>query len=322
MNILIIGGGAIGSLFAHFLIQSGQRVTMLESNRERVEKITRDGLTIESERGTSTVRVEIFLSPQAIGKFDYAILCVKSYDTERAVREVALVLKSGTPVLTIQNGLGNVEIIAQAVGRENTLGGITAQGATDLGSGKIRHAGKGETIIGALSEASREKAGEISSLLNRAGIETALTDDVGGILWSKALINAAINPLTAILRLRNGELLEYPETREIMRSVVEEVASVAKTKGIQIKWPDPVVQTERVCQATAINYSSMLQDVLNRKRTEIDYINGAIVREGEALDISVPVNKTLMLLVKSIEAVNLKKNRERRQERISGKGRD
>jgi 2-dehydropantoate 2-reductase len=305
VNILIIGGGAIGSLFAHFLIQSGQRVTMLESNRERVEKITRDGLTIESERGVSTVRVEIFTSPQAIGKADYAILCVKSYDTERAVREVAPVLKSGTPILTVQNGLGNVEIIAQAVGIENTLGGITAQGATDLGSGKIRHAGKGETIIGALSEASREKAGEISSLLNRAGIETALTDDVGGILWSKALINAAINPLTAILRLRNGELLDYPETREIMRSAVEEAAAVAKTKGIQVKWPDPVAQTERVCQATASNYSSMLQDVLNHKRTEIDYINGAIVREGEAQGIPVPVNKTLTLLVKAIEALNL-----------------
>ena len=305
MNILIVGGGAIGSLFAHFLIQSGQRVTMLENNRERVEKITRDGLTIESERGVSTVRVQIFTSPQAIGKADYAILCVKSYDTERAVREVAPVLKSGTPVLTVQNGLGNVEIIAQAVGIENTLGGITAQGATDLGSGKIRHAGKGETIIGALSEASREKAGEISSLLNRAGIETALTDDVGGILWSKALINAAINPLTAILRLRNGELLDYPETREIMRSAVEEAAAVAKTKGIQVKWPDPVAQTERVCQATASNYSSMLQDVLNHKRTEIDYINGAIVREGEAQGIPVPVNKTLTLLVKAIEALNL-----------------
>jgi len=305
VNILIVGGGAIGSLFAHFLIQSGQRVTMLENNRERVEKITRDGLTIESERGVSTVRVQIFTSPQAIGKADYAILCVKSYDTERAVREVAPVLKSGTPILTVQNGLGNVEIIAQAVGIENTLGGITAQGATDLGSGKIRHAGKGETIIGALSEASREKAGEISSLLNRAGIETALTDDVGGILWSKALINAAINPLTAILRLRNGELLDYPETREIMRSAVEEAAAVAKTKGIQVKWPDPVAQTERVCQATASNYSSMLQDVLNHKRTEIDYINGAIVREGEAQGIPVPVNKTLTLLVKAIEALNL-----------------
>jgi 2-dehydropantoate 2-reductase len=108
--------------------------------------------------------------------------------------------------------------------------------------------------------------------------------------------------------LRNGELLEYPETREIMRSAVEEAAAVAKTKGIQVKWPDPVGQTERVCQATAINYSSMLQDVLNHKRTEIDFINGAIVREGESLGIPVPVNKTLTLLVKAMEAINLKKN--------------
>jgi 2-dehydropantoate 2-reductase len=322
VNILIVGGGAIGILFAYFLIQSGQRVTMLEINRERVEKITREGLIIESERGVSTVRVEIFTSPKEIGEADFVILCVKSYDTEKAVQEVAPVLKSGTPVLTIQNGLGNVEIIARAVGMENTLGGITAHGATDLGSGKIRHAGRGETIIGALSKESREKAVEIASLLNGAGIETALTDDVEGILWSKALINAAINPLTAILRLRNGELLEYPETREIMRSVVEEAAAVAKTKGIQVKWVDPVVQTERVCQATAMNYSSMLQDVLNHKRTEIDFINGAIVREGEALGIPVPVNKTLTLLVKAMEAINLKKNKERHHERISGKGRD
>jgi 2-dehydropantoate 2-reductase len=129
---------------------------------------------------------------------------------------------------------------------------------------------------------------------------------VEGTIWSKLLINAAINPLTAILHLKNGELLNYVETREIMQSTAEEGARIAKAKKLTLKWVDPFAQVERVCQATAENYSSMLQDILNHKRTEIDFINGAIVREGESVGIPTPINSTLTRLVKAVEGVEPK----------------
>jgi len=281
---------------------------MLERNAKRVDEIAREGLQIEGISGEGTVSVDITAYPERVGKVDLMMLCVKSYDTEGALSETVPLLRKGMVVLTVQNGLGNVEKIAHAVGKENTLGGITAHGATDLGSGKIRHAGKGETIIGALSETRKELVEEIARVFNKAGIETSVTDDVLGMVWSKAVINAAINPLTAILRLRNGELLDYPETRDIMREAVEEAVRVARAKGVNLKWSDPVLQTERVCQATAENYSSMLQDILRHKRTEIDYINGAIVREGDTLGVSAPVNNALTQLVKAIESLSTEKN--------------
>jgi 2-dehydropantoate 2-reductase len=307
VRILIVGAGAIGGLFAYFLIRSGQQVIMLESNPERVESIAKSGLQLEGISGEGTVQVEIVGRPARAGKVDLVMLCVKSYDTGDALRDTTPFLKHGATVLTVQNGLGNVEKIAHAVGVENTLGGITAHGATDLSAGKIRHAGKGETIIGALSETNRARVEEIARIFSQAGIETSVTDDVAGTVWSKVIINAAINPLTAILRLRNGELLNYPEAREIMKETVEETVAVAQAKNIHLKWPDPVAQTVRVCQATANNYSSMLQDILNRKRTEIDFINGAIVRESEALGIPAPVNNALTQLVKAIESIGMNK---------------
>jgi len=309
VRILIIGAGAIGALFAYFLHRSGQQVVMLERNTEKVESIKKGGLHIEGISGEGIIPVEISSRPSRVGEVDLVMLCVKAYDTEHALLETVPFLHKDTLVLTVQNGLGNVEKIAQAVGWENTLGGITAHGATDLGSGKIRHAGKGETIIGALSQIRRTRAEDIARIFNDAGIETSVTDDVQGMVWSKVVINAAINPLTAILRLKNGELLHYPEVRETMQEIVEEAVAVTKAKGIHLKWLDPVAQTERVCQATEKNYSSMLQDILSHKRTEIDFINGAIVHEGKALGIPAPVNNALTHLVKAIESLAIEKQK-------------
>jgi len=289
------------------MVKSGHQVTMLDIDTDRVQRIKEEGLRVEGISGEGTVPVEIVLSPGEVGKPELVILCVKSYDTEEAIQSVAPFLKVGTIVLTVQNGLGNVEKIARVVGRDKTLGGITAQGATDLGLGKIRHAGKGETIIGSLTDTSPKMAKEIAYVFTKAGIETKVTDDLEGTIWSKLVINSVINPLTAILNVKNGELLDYHEIRELMGSIVEEAVKVVRAKRVTLQWGDPLAQAERVCKATAENYSSMLQDILNHKKTEIDFINGAIAREGEALGIPTPVNATLTWLVKAIEAFNMKK---------------
>lgn len=306
MRILIVGAGAIGGLFGFFLVKSGQQVLMLERSQETAERINRKGLMVRGMSGRDRVKVRVNPSPSEAGDIDLVLLCVKSYDTTHALSKIKVYLKRSTLVLTIQNGLGNLEKVAKIVGIEHTLGGITAQGATELGPGKILHAGSGETIIGALAKKQMKNVEEIANVFNKAGIKTSITNDLQGTIWSKLIINAGINPLTSLLRVKNGELLKYKELREIMRDTIKEAVLIAKAKGIRLKWKNPVVQAEKVCQATAENYSSMLQDIINHKRTEIDYINGAIVREGKKNGIQTPFNSVLTKLIKYYEKVTEK----------------
>jgi 2-dehydropantoate 2-reductase len=201
----------------------------------------------------------------------------------------------------LQNGIGNIQILGEHFGREKVLGGITNHGATLLGTGRVRHAGRGDTIIGRYDGKLTGLLKAIQNILTGAGFETKVSKDIDSVIWSKLIVNVGINALTAITRLNNGMLTEYDGTRELLKSAVSEAVKIAKRKRVKLLYDDPIQKVESVCKATATNVSSMLQDVLNRKRTEIDYINGAIVRQGKALGIATPVNDVLTHLVKTIE---------------------
>jgi 2-dehydropantoate 2-reductase len=204
--------------------------------------------------------------------------------------------------LTLQNGIGNIEIIGEVAGSEKVIGGVTNLGATLLDIGKVRHAGKGETVIGRPDGKTSVELRTIREILNKVGLETRISRDIKGLLWSKLIINVGINALTAITRLNNGRLIEFEGTRRILRDAVTEAIRVAKRKRIKLIYDDPLAKVEAVCEATAANVSSMLQDVLRKRRTEIDFINGVIVRQGQELGIPTPVNSLLVNLVKTIEA--------------------
>ncbi|MDY6854541.1 MAG: 2-dehydropantoate 2-reductase [Thermodesulfobacteriota bacterium] len=301
MKIVIVGPGAMGCLFSYYLSKVEEDIWLLDKHQDRVDKVKKDGLRIEGISGSHSVRVNITNYHKDIGNADLIIICVKSYDSKRAANDVTQLIGEKTTVLTLQNGYGNIEIISKVIGSERVIGGTTSQGATVLGLGHIRHAGKGETIIGELDGRASARIKSLSSLFNSAGLETKVTDNVEGLIWSKLLINVGINALTAVLRLKNGELVQYNLARDIMRAAVMEAVSVVKKRGIKLTYEDPIKRVEGVCEATATNVSSMLQDVLRAKKTEIDYINGAIVTEGKRLEISVPINKVLTGLVKTIE---------------------
>lgn len=301
MKIVIVGAGAMGSLFAYFLSKTGEEVWFLDKYQERVDKLIRDGLIVEGISGDHVVHLNQTTDAADIGKADIIILCVKAYDTETATKDALPLVGPNTCFLTLQNGSGNIAIISGIVGKNRVVGGTTSQGATVLGLGHIRHAGVGETTIGELDGRPSKRINTISDVFNSAGIETRITDDVEGLIWSKLLINVGINALTAVLRLRNGELVKHERAREILRASVEEAVSILKGKGINLAYDDPIKKVEDVCRATATNISSMLQDVLRAKKTEIDYINGAIVDEGKKLGVPVPINKTLTNLVRTIE---------------------
>jgi 2-dehydropantoate 2-reductase len=301
MKIVLVGSGAMGCLFAGALTKSKEELWILDKNKERAEKISRDGITIE---GISNLKasVEATVDPKDIGEAELVIIAVKSYHTKEAITAAKPIIGDNTIVLTLQNGLGNLEIIGEIAGYDKVIGGVTNQGATLIGLGHIRHAGRGETVIGRIDGKITVQMRRIREIFNKAGFETRISRDIKGLLWSKLIINAAINALTAILRLPNGKLIEFEGTRKILREAVAEATKIAKRKRIKLIYDDTLTKVEAVCEATATNISSMLQDVLRKKRTEIDFINGVIVRQGQELGIPTPVNSVLTELVKTIEA--------------------
>jgi len=210
--------------------------------------------------------------------------------------------------LTLQNGVGNVEILGEYLPKEKILAGITSHGATYLGYGRIKYAGQGDTFIGygyyGLKRTSEEDSAlmAVAAVLSRAGFQTRLVDRVDNLLWSKLLVNVGINALTALTRLQNGALLEFPGALEVLEEAVREGIRVGEKKGIEFIYEDMLAQVKKVCRLTAGNVSSMLQDVLKNKRTEIDFINGVIMETGRTFKIPVPVNSVLTHLVKTIEA--------------------
>ncbi len=302
MKIVIVGPGAMGCLIAAFLAhRTKEDVWILDNREERAKALSQSGISVEGISGPFTVKVRASASGVTIGTADLAIICTKSYSTEDACKHSRDLVGENTAILTLQNGIGNIQVLADQFGEERVLAGITNHGATLLGVGRVRHAGKGDTIIGRLDGKVTHLLRTIQAILTKAGLETKLSKDIESVIWSKLIINVGINALTAITRLKNGMLVEHDGTRELLKSAVSEAVRISKRKRIRLVYDDPIQKVESVCKATAGNISSMLQDVLNAKRTEIDYINGAIVRQGKNLGIPTPVNETLTHLVKTIE---------------------
>lgn len=301
MKIVIVGPGAMGGLFAAYLSKTKEEVWLLDKNKERADKIAKEGVSVEGVSGKWNAKVKATAEPKEIGFADLVIVTTKSYDTKQAITQAKAVINEKSGVLTLQNGIGNVEIIGEVVGPDNVIGGVTNLGATLIGDNRVRHAGIGETTIGKIDGTNPVILREIRELFNKVKLETKITRDIKAVLWSKLIINVGINALSALTRLHNGRLIEFEGTKRILRDAVTEAVKIAKRKRIKLVYDDPLAKVEAVCEATAGNISSMLQDVLRKKRTEIDFINGVVVRLGQELGIPVPVNSMLVDLVKTIE---------------------
>jgi len=302
MKIVVVGPGAIGCLFAAFLAKSKEEVWLLDHNPERSAKIKECGISVEGLSGSWQSRPKATANCQEIGKADLILICVKSFNTKGTIEQIHPLLAQETKILTLQNGIGNVEIISELAGQDRVIAGVTNEGATLNAIGKIRHAGRGETIIGAIDGKTPVQMRSIREIFNQVGLECKMSRDIKSLLWSKLIINVGINALSAVTRLPNGKLIEYEGTRRILRDAVTEAARIAKRKRIKLIFDDPLAKVEAVCESTQSNLCSMLQDVLGKKRTEIDFINGVIVRLAQELGIDVPTNKFLLDLVKTIES--------------------
>ena len=231
-TVVVVGPGAIGCLFGGILREAGHDVVMLDQDISRAEKIARDGIHIEGVSGNRNIQVRATARPVELPDADLVIIATKAYDTEKAVIDAAGAVGPQTPVLTLQNGLGNVELISRTVGSDKTIGGTTSQGANVIGPGAIIHAGSGKTIIGSPANRPTAYLEKTKAILDSAGFEPRLSFDLEGTIWGKLIINVGINALTAILRVNNGKLLDFEGSRRIMKEAVEEATAVARAEAI------------------------------------------------------------------------------------------
>ena len=302
MKIAVVGAGAMGSLFGAMLAEAGNEVWLYDVWVEHVQTINKDGLSIEREGKTRTLSIEATTDPEQIGQAELVIIFVKSTHTASAAKTARKIAGSDGAVMTLQNGMGNADILSEFINPERVLAGTTSHGATMLGPGSIRHAGVGATTIGtwAETEQGRERARKLSDFFTRIGIESEAVDDVRSVLWNKLLINIGINAITALTAIKNGRILDLEITRELSRNAVEEAMKIAGKMNIKVR-EDAVEHVYAVAEATAVNRSSMGQDVDNKRQTEIGTINGFIVRQAKRLGMQAPVNETLTALVETLQ---------------------
>jgi 2-dehydropantoate 2-reductase len=295
-NILIVGTGALASLFAARLTNAGHKITMLGTWQEGIDTLNKDGVRlVDSDGVEKKYPVRATSDPLECAGAKYAIVLVKAWQTERVAAQLRGCLADDGLALTLQNGLGNRETLIQSLGLDRVALGSTTTGATLLGPGQVKAGGEG-----VISLEQNQALGPLEAALRSAGFNVQLVEDTGALIWGKLVVNAAINPLTALLRVKNGELLERPSAREMMKALALETAKVAHAENIQLPFEDPLQIAEDVARKTAENTSSMLQDVLRGALTEIDAICGAVVRAAEKHNIETPVNRVCWQLVKAL----------------------
>ena len=303
-NILIVGTGALACLFAARLTQAGQNILMLGTWKEGLDALRSNGARLVDANGNEQrFQVHATDDPRECSGIRYAIVLVKAWQTDRAAQQLAECLAQDGVALTLQNGLGNYETLTQSLGLNRVALGSTTTGATLLGPGSVRAGGEGIISIGrnqALGGVLSESKGPLEAALKSAKFNVQVVDDPHALIWGKLVINAAINPLTALLKIPNGELLERPSAREMMGALAREAAHVASVENITLPFDDPIAAAEEVARKTAANHSSMLQDVLRGAPTEIDAICGAIVKMAERHQIEVPVNRVCWRLVSAL----------------------
>lgn len=315
MRILVLGAGAIGSVFGGFLAKAGHEV-LLVGRKLHMEAIERNGLLIEGIWGTHTVRKNINVITnlsqlQQLGKaaFDICLLTVKSYDTSAVVSMLAQTIHDPPPVLSLQNGLGNIEKIEHLIGRKKTIGGRVIFGVEYKSPGLVMvTVAADKTYIGGLQDGiSGEYVNRIAGLFTDAGIPTAPTENILQFIWGKALYNCSLNPLATILNVHYGMLLSNDATRQIIQKILEEIFALTSCLQLNLEWQTAEeyahVLFNELIPRTFKHHPSMLQDINRGKKTEIDSLNGALAAMGRQAGIEMPYNWLLTQLIKAKEQV-------------------
>jgi len=303
MKIAMIGAGAMGCRFGLALIESGAEVVLCDIWKEHVDAINKNGLCVVRQGREEHIKIQATTEIKSVGKPDAIIIFTKSQHTEAALKQALEIMDSNTPVATLQNGLGGLSVIEDYVGKERTIAGITNYQSDLLAPGKIS-LGEEKPIfyarLKALGEGCKDICDEICDLLKTAGMNCEISDDIMKEIWEKLAFNNAMNLTTALIRLRDGYVLQSQHGFELSSKIAREVCDVGLAEGIDVDY-DSVLRTfEKIKESMHI--TSMLQDVLQMRQTEIDAICGAVVKKAFKHGITTPYLHTLYSLIKVMEA--------------------
>lgn len=296
MNIVIFGAGAIGSLFGYFF--SKENNVALIGRKTHIDAIKQNGLIIKGKT-RKNIKISTFETIDEVPFIpDLLILTVKSYDTENAIKQTVGLIDENTFVLSLQNGLDNVEKIQKYVDRKRILACITTHGVVFCKPGVIEHTGVGKTVIGAIENKNISILDNIASMLSKSGIKTTTSNYILKDIWIKAIVNSCINPVTAIFRCKNGYLLENPVLEKIVEKICAESTNIANSHGIDVSYEGMIKKTKQVITETSKNRSSMLQSINLGKKTEIESINGTFVNIAKKHGTECLLNSVLVNVVK------------------------
>ena len=300
IRVAVLGAGAVGCFYGGMLARAGHRV-MLIGRPMHVAAFRNAGLRFEGLAFDEQVRVEADTEAQAVRGAQLMLFCVKSTDTESAADQIAPHLEPGALVVNLQNGVDNAERIQARIA--NPVISAAVYAATEMkGPGHLKHHGRGDIVIGALDDrVSGQALAQVKAWFEPAGVPVTVSDNVAAVLWAKLVANCAYNALSAIAQLPYGEMVKGPGVRDVMRDVVEEALAVAQASGVRMASDVPAT-VYRIAETMATQYSSTAQDLARGKPTEIDHLNGYVVRRGEALGVPTPANRALHALVKLIES--------------------
>ena len=299
-DILLVGTGALATLFATRLSEAGHSVSMLGTWKKGLAELQQHGARIVDANGNERAYpVYATDDPREVRGAKTALVLVKSWQTERAARQLKESLASDGLAVTLQNGIGNKETLIRDLGTARVSLGITTTGATLLGPGLVRAGGDG-----VISLEQNQALGPLEAALRSSNFNLQIVDNAQSLIWGKLVINAAINPLTALLQVSNGELLSRPNVRKMMAALARETAEVAAAEHVHLPFSNPVSAVVDVARKTASNHSSMFQDVRRGAPTEIDAICGAVTRRAAAHGISVPYNRACWQLVRGVVSNN------------------
>lgn len=298
MKIAVMGAGAVGSYYGALLARAGHEVTLIARPAHVQAIVQAGGLWLQTDAGEACIALHASTEASAVRAAQWVLFCVKSTDTDSAGYAIAPHLDAGAVVLSLQNGVDNAERLQTIVGAGCTvLPSVVYVASALTAPGRVRHLGRGELVLG-----QSPASAAIATALRSAGIVSEISDNVAGALWAKLVLNCVYNPLSAITRLPYGAIAASPglDVAQVMADIVRECQAVAQARGVVLP-ADILATTLALAQSMPQQHSSTAQDLARGKRSEIDHLNGFIVRQGEALGVATPVNRLLHTLVRLLE---------------------
>ena len=302
MKIGIVGAGAMGSVYGGLFAAAGHTVWLVDPWREHIEAVRRDGLHVSGASGERTVRPDATTAPGKAGSCDLVVLATKMRDLEAAASSIRPMLGNDTAILAIQNGLGNQDIMARVLGGRDFLVGIAGGfGASNPRPGSVHHNGMDHVNIAEAAGGGSARLDRVVEIWRGAGFNAEAFDDPDRMIWGKYICNLAFSPVCAALSLRIGQVLENPPARSLAEGCAAEAFQVAMAKGIALEFNDPIRRIHEFGRVIPDAMPSMLLDMLAGRRTEIDALNGALLREAGSVGIATPVNAFMTRVVMALE---------------------